>query len=219
MPCVLHGLVSCTTHRTDFDLGPGLEIADPGFKLSVPLPKEGSVYDYVFDKGRCQWKLWLDTIKVKSCVCVCVCACVPVCIHVTPLNCCGCPLRLQSEYTTDQLVCWLHVSTRSSIGEQGIMCVCVRVCTHTGHRDPRGSALQRDHRPNNRHSPLRLPARSTHHTRQACAVCRHDGHRQDNLYQGHDRQGMEARPDTRVCACTLTCIQIHVYDYATGWTL
>lgn len=25
--------------RTDFDLGPGLEIPDPGFKLTAPLPK------------------------------------------------------------------------------------------------------------------------------------------------------------------------------------
>lgn len=27
--------------RTDFDLGPGLEILDPGFKLSLNIPKVG----------------------------------------------------------------------------------------------------------------------------------------------------------------------------------
>ncbi|MEW5317509.1 MAG: hypothetical protein WDW38_008798 [Sanguina aurantia] len=50
--------------RTDFDLGPGLEILDPGFKLSLNIPKEGSVYDYVFDKVKANWKPWMETVNV-----------------------------------------------------------------------------------------------------------------------------------------------------------
>jgi len=50
--------------RKDFDLGPGLEILDPGFKLSMPLPKEGSIYDYMLDKCQCQWKQWMETVQV-----------------------------------------------------------------------------------------------------------------------------------------------------------
>ncbi len=49
--------------RTDFDLGPGLEIPDPGFKLQLPLPKEGSVYDYVFDRPKLQWRGWMETVE------------------------------------------------------------------------------------------------------------------------------------------------------------
>lgn len=36
---LLDGGVDRKMTRTDFDLGPGLEIADPGFKLSTQLPK------------------------------------------------------------------------------------------------------------------------------------------------------------------------------------
>lgn len=50
--------------RTDFDLGPGLEILDPGIKFGAPMPKEGSVYDYLFDKGKVQWRHWMETVTV-----------------------------------------------------------------------------------------------------------------------------------------------------------
>ena len=30
----------------------------------MPLPKEGSVYDYMLDKGKCQWLKWMDTVQV-----------------------------------------------------------------------------------------------------------------------------------------------------------
>ncbi|KAG1667277.1 hypothetical protein FOA52_012566 [Chlamydomonas sp. UWO 241] len=52
--------------RTDFDLGAGLEIEVPDFKLSAPIPKEGSVYDFVFEQGpKCGWTHWMDTTKVE----------------------------------------------------------------------------------------------------------------------------------------------------------
>ncbi|PNH07360.1 Dynein heavy chain 7, axonemal [Tetrabaena socialis] len=47
--------------RTDFDLGPGLEILDVGIKLTTPLPKEGLVYDYVWDKPKAVWRHWMDS--------------------------------------------------------------------------------------------------------------------------------------------------------------
>ena len=60
----LHQEVTRKADRTDYDLGPGLEIVEPGSKLAVPLPKEGSVYDYMLDKGKCQWLKWMDTVQV-----------------------------------------------------------------------------------------------------------------------------------------------------------
>ncbi len=110
---LMDGQVDKSPDRTDFDLGPGLAIVDPGFKLTVPLPKvlecplfllllslpwmsaskaqneskrrraefsgqgcinalplhvlqEASVYDYVFDKGKCQWRPWMETVKVAD---------------------------------------------------------------------------------------------------------------------------------------------------------
>lgn len=38
---LLDGGVEKNEDRTDYDLGPGLEIIDPGFKLAAPMPKVG----------------------------------------------------------------------------------------------------------------------------------------------------------------------------------
>ncbi|GFH11819.1 DHC6 protein, partial [Haematococcus lacustris] len=62
---LLDGEVDKSPERTDFDLGPGVPIQE-GFKLAVAIPKEGSVYDYVFDKSRCQWKPWMETVTVRG---------------------------------------------------------------------------------------------------------------------------------------------------------
>ncbi|KAL6759980.1 dynein heavy chain 6 [Haematococcus lacustris] len=62
---LLDGEVDKSPERTDFDLGPGVPIQE-GFKLAVAIPKEGSVYDYVFDKSRCQWKPWMETVTVDA---------------------------------------------------------------------------------------------------------------------------------------------------------
>ncbi|GFR44543.1 hypothetical protein Agub_g5814 [Astrephomene gubernaculifera] len=58
---LLDGMVDRKITRTDFDLGPGLEILDPGFKLAALLPKDGLVYDYLWDKPRSAWRHWMDT--------------------------------------------------------------------------------------------------------------------------------------------------------------
>ncbi|KAG2430891.1 hypothetical protein HXX76_009864 [Chlamydomonas incerta] len=58
---LLEGGVDRKMGRTDFDLGPGMEIMDPGFKLSTQLPKDGLVYDYVWDKPRAAWRHWMDS--------------------------------------------------------------------------------------------------------------------------------------------------------------
>ncbi|GLI63290.1 hypothetical protein VaNZ11_006196 [Volvox africanus] len=57
---LLEGSVDRKMSRTDFDLGPGLEIIDPGFKIVVPPPKDGLVYDYVWDKARSAWRHWME---------------------------------------------------------------------------------------------------------------------------------------------------------------
>ncbi|KAK9829119.1 hypothetical protein WJX72_004004 [[Myrmecia] bisecta] len=63
---LLRNAVDPKTERTDFDLGPGVEIGIPAFMLSVHLPDEGSMYDYMFDKPTASWRHWMDTVTVEE---------------------------------------------------------------------------------------------------------------------------------------------------------
>eukprot|EP00798_Chlamydomonas_sp_ICE-L_P008519 gene8518-4817_t len=63
---LLNNEVDRKMDRTDFDLGPGLEITDPGFKLALPFPKEGTIYDFMYDKSKGQWKQWMETVKLAD---------------------------------------------------------------------------------------------------------------------------------------------------------
>lgn len=69
---LLEGSVDKKADRTDFDLGPGLEIVEPSFKLGMLPPKEGLVYDYCWDKERGVWKHWLETVTVSGVKFACV---------------------------------------------------------------------------------------------------------------------------------------------------
>lgn len=62
---LLEGAVDKKVDRTDWDLGPGLEIVEPSFKLSLLPPKEGTVYDYCWDKDKAMWKHWMETVTVS----------------------------------------------------------------------------------------------------------------------------------------------------------
>jgi len=56
--------VDTSPDRTDYDLGPGLEIQAPEKKLRKPFPSQGQVYDYVWDKEKSDWVGWMDTVEV-----------------------------------------------------------------------------------------------------------------------------------------------------------
>lgn len=56
--------VQPNAERTDFDLGPGLTIAVPESKMLLPLPKESSVYEVMYNVGKGTWMKWLDTMPV-----------------------------------------------------------------------------------------------------------------------------------------------------------
>jgi hypothetical protein len=30
------------------------------------MPKDGLVYDYMFDKSKYQWRQWMETVKVRA---------------------------------------------------------------------------------------------------------------------------------------------------------
>ena len=57
--------VDKSADRTDYDLGPGLELQIPEWKLSTMPPDTGLVYDYVFDLKKAQWRHWLDTVTIQ----------------------------------------------------------------------------------------------------------------------------------------------------------
>lgn len=50
----------------DFDLGPGLEVKVPAWKLALPLPAEGDCYEYLFRAADPQWVHWLETVPARS---------------------------------------------------------------------------------------------------------------------------------------------------------
>jgi len=57
--------VQTNADRTDFDLGPGLEITPPGANFQCPFPKEGQVFEYCFDLVRGGWNHWLQTVDIE----------------------------------------------------------------------------------------------------------------------------------------------------------
>ena len=63
---LVDGKVDPSPERTDFDLGPGLEIVPPTEKRvakAFPKATEGSVYDMHFEKDKFRWTNWLKTVK------------------------------------------------------------------------------------------------------------------------------------------------------------
>ena len=63
---LVDGKVDPSPERTDFDLGPGLEIVPPTEKRvakAYPKATEGSVYDMHFEKDKFRWTNWLKTVK------------------------------------------------------------------------------------------------------------------------------------------------------------
>jgi dynein heavy chain len=63
---LVDGKVDPSPDRTDFDLGPGLEITPPTEKRvakAFPKATEGSVYDLHFEKDKFRWTNWLKTVK------------------------------------------------------------------------------------------------------------------------------------------------------------
>ena len=60
--------VTADPERSDFDLGPGIEIAYPedekARKMGVNLPIDNTLFDYVFLGEKAQWKHWLETEKI-----------------------------------------------------------------------------------------------------------------------------------------------------------
>ncbi|CAM6109105.1 unnamed protein product [Calypogeia fissa] len=48
-----------------FELSAGLVVEKPDFKLSLPYPDTGSVYDYAFWKGELAWKEWIMTVNTR----------------------------------------------------------------------------------------------------------------------------------------------------------
>ena len=57
--------VDTSVDRTDFDVGAGLAITYPAFKLVNPMPTGGAVYDYVYDLATGAWTHWMDTVQVS----------------------------------------------------------------------------------------------------------------------------------------------------------
>ena len=51
--------------KLSVDLGPGVNVIKPGFDLSLPIPEENTVYDYVFDRLQDKWVPWMDTIVAE----------------------------------------------------------------------------------------------------------------------------------------------------------
>ncbi|KAK3261161.1 hypothetical protein CYMTET_29916, partial [Cymbomonas tetramitiformis] len=57
--------IQVSEDRTDYDLGPGVNIKLPGFNLQCPFPKDGSVYEFGLDTKQGGWNHWLQMEDVE----------------------------------------------------------------------------------------------------------------------------------------------------------
>ena len=44
----------------------GIHLAQVSSALGLAFLQEGSIYDYLFDKARCGWRHWMDTVPVQE---------------------------------------------------------------------------------------------------------------------------------------------------------
>ena len=63
---LLNHQVESSATRSDFDLGPGLEISYPQTKFPQVIPDKCVVYDVSFDRKSKSWVKWMDTVQTKK---------------------------------------------------------------------------------------------------------------------------------------------------------